>query len=147
MKPPRLFLLAVAALAVVAFAADDYMETGTRPVGSSGNARFRSTESTHSGTVVHTPHVIVAAPSTIATGQAALSTTAAQVIAANTARHTVLVRNNDASISIYVGASGVTSATGLLLKAGESVEITTTAAVFAVSASGTPTVSYFAEND
>lgn len=83
----------------------------------------------------------------IATGQAALSTSAAQVLAANTARRSVVITNHDASISVYVGATGVTTSTGLLIKAGAAVTINSTAAIFAIAASGTPTVSYLAEND
>lgn len=83
----------------------------------------------------------------IATGQVALSTSAASVVAANSSRHAVTVKNIDASISIYVGVAGVTSSTGYLLKAGESVRIQTGAAVFAVAASGTPVVVFVSESN
>lgn len=109
---------------------------------------------------VHVDHVIVdsggggsgggtgaTASTTIATGQATLSTTASQVVASNSARHTTSIRNLDASISIYIGAAGVTSSTGHLIKAGEAFTVVSTAAVYAVAASGTPAVSHFDEND
>lgn len=85
--------------------------------------------------------------STIATGQVALSTSATLVLAANAARRSVALINNDASITMYVGASGVTSATGAIIKPGQSPSIDSTAAIYAVAASGTPTISYIAEND
>jgi hypothetical protein len=86
-------------------------------------------------------------PSEVVTAQVALSTTAAQVIAGNRARRSVCIRNQDASISVYVGPTGVTTATGILLKAGDPMTLYTTGPIFAVAASGTPTVGYLAEND
>lgn len=82
-----------------------------------------------------------------ATSQSSLTTSASSVSAARPTRRSVLIRNIDATISVYVGVSGVTSSTGLLLKAGESVTINTVAAVFAVAASGTPTVATLEEID
>lgn len=81
----------------------------------------------------------------IATDQVALSTTAAQVVAARNQRHRVVIKNIDSTITIYVGASGVTASDGFQLLAGESVALHTTAAVFAVAASGTPSAAYLEE--
>lgn len=83
------------------------------------------------------------------TGQKALSTTAAEVtpVSGNGRQRAVIIRNHDAAISIYVGVAGVTSSTGILLKAGESITINTRGAVFAVSASGTPTAGFLVESD
>lgn len=77
------------------------------------------------------------------TKQVALSTTAAVVVAASSVGGTVSLKNKDASIVIYVGKAGVTAATGYRLGAGESVTIEcvqNTPAIYAVAASGTPTV-------
>lgn len=84
-----------------------------------------------------------------ATGQQPLSTTAVQVVPAGTSRQlAAIVRNQDAAISIYIGnTAGVTSTTGILLKAGESITINTRAAIYAVAASGTPTAGYLTESD
>lgn len=81
----------------------------------------------------------------IATGQQTLSTSAALVSGGSSSRGTVLVRNLDASISIYVGSAGVTSSTGMLIKAGESITIRTSGALYAVAASGTPAVAVLEE--
>lgn len=85
----------------------------------------------------------------ITTGQKALSTTAAEVtpISGNARQRAVIIRNHDASISVYIGNPGVTSATGILLKAGETITINTRGAVSAVAASGTPTVGFLIESD
>lgn len=83
----------------------------------------------------------------ITTAQATLSTTAAEVLPASLVRRSVLLRNTDASISIYVGVLGVTSSTGFVVKAGETLSLNTRAAIYAVAASGTPVVHTLCEND
>jgi len=70
----------------------------------------------------------------------ALSTTAAIVLPSGSyvAR---IICNDDASIAIYIGASNVTAAgaNGVKLSAGQCWDVShTTAAIYAVSASGTP---------
>lgn len=81
--------------------------------------------------------------SSMTVGQQALSTSAVSVRAANAARVQLEIRNNDTSIDVYIGNTGVTSANGFLLRAGQSIIFRRmTAAVFAVAASGTPSVSY-----
>lgn len=85
--------------------------------------------------------------SEIATGQNALSTTAEEVLAGNKARRSCVILNNDASISVYIGTATVSSSTGILLKAGAAITINTTGPIYAIAASGTPTVSFLAEND
>lgn len=82
--------------------------------------------------------------SSLGNKQVALSTTAAVVVAASDAPSCVLIKNNDASIVVYVGKAGVTSATGYKLGAGVEVKLEfdeNTPAVYAVAASGTPSVS------
>lgn len=87
----------------------------------------------------------VQAGDTLTSGQVALSTTAASVATVSATRRAITVKNIDATISVYVGITGVTSSTGYLLKAGEFVRIESGAAVFAVAASGTPSVAFIAE--
>lgn len=93
------------------------------------------------GSVTATLGAVSAAYSVVST---ALSTAAAQIVAANALPNQRTIKNTDASITIYVGPAGVTAANGFPLKPGESVKFdapNTTAALFAVAASGTPIVS------
>lgn len=84
-------------------------------------------------------------PYRIVTGQAALTTTAAQIIATDTQSRVILIENLDATITIYVGPAGVTAATGKRILAGRVLPLTTRAAIFAVAASGTPSVDWSIE--
>lgn len=76
--------------------------------------------------------------------QQTLSGTAAQVASANRHASNVTIKNVDASITIYVGAAGVTSATGFALAAGESISFPNfslrAGGLYAVAASGTPVI-------
>ena len=85
---------------------------------------------------------------TIATANHALSTTAAEILAAGE-RRSVIVKNIDASIDVYVGAAGVTSSDGMPLEPGQSMTIdkSAAAALYAVAASGTPALRTFVESD
>lgn len=76
--------------------------------------------------------------------QNALSTTAEEVIPANTARKFASVRNIHASIDVYLGKSdAVTTANGYLLRPGEAFEFEGyTGAIWAIAVSGTPTVCF-----
>ena len=82
-------------------------------------------------------------------GQQPLTTTARQIVSAGTSRQRcAIVRNQDATISIYIGYNAnVSSTTGILLKAGESITINTRAAIYGVAASGAPTAGYLTESD
>lgn len=82
----------------------------------------------------------------LAATQNALSTTAEAIFAARPTRTRAVVKNIDSSITVYVGeADTVTSSTGMSLLAGESISLFTTAAVYAIAASGTPTVALLEE--
>lgn len=77
----------------------------------------------------------------LATTQNALSTSAEIVLAANQSRSFCEVKNTDASISIYIGGPTVSTSTGHLLKPGEAFSAEDySGAIYAVAASGTPTV-------
>ena len=81
----------------------------------------------------------------ITSAQSATSTTSAEAVAARPQRHRVVLKNIDASITIYVGTGTVTSANSIPLLAGESIALETTAAINALSASGTPSLAYIEE--
>lgn len=76
-----------------------------------------------------------------------LSTNAEQIIDASSAtlndRTTAVIKNTDASITVYLGDSGVDSADGFPLLGGETlvIELGPDDDVWAVAASGTPAVS------
>lgn len=76
-------------------------------------------------------------------GQNALSTTAEVIFAAKPDRLFCEVKNLDASITVYIGPTdAVTSSNGHALKAGESFAFENViGAIYAIAASGTPTVS------
>lgn len=57
---------------------------------------------------------------------------------ANPMRKRLLIQNIDAADALFVGASGVTPATGFRLAPGESVAIFTTKRIEAVAAGGAP---------
>lgn len=88
-------------------------------------------------------HDVYGAPQ-FAASQNALSVTAEVILTARPQRISAIVRNIDNSITVYLGAEGVDS-TGFPLPAGASVTLTTTASVYAVAASGTPTVAIWEE--
>lgn len=80
----------------------------------------------------------------LVTGQNALSTSAELVIAESPNRQFAEITNADASISIYFGKdSTVDASTGHLLAAGKSFGFEGyTGPVYAIAASGTPTVTF-----
>jgi hypothetical protein len=84
----------------------------------------------------------------LAVSQVATATAAAQALASRATRRKVSVKNIDGSIVIYVGHDGtVSSTTGYVLAAGASVDLYTAAAIFAISASGTPRLSFVEDYD
>ncbi len=80
--------------------------------------------------------------------QVVVSNSAATIVVpANATQRSAVLRNTDATITMYVGGSSVTSATGMPLKAGESIAIDTTAAIYCRAASGSPVAAYIQVND
>jgi len=82
------------------------------------------------------------APGAATVAQTSLSTTAAQIVASNTSRKGLVIKNIDSAIVVYLGtSSGVTSANGYPLSAGESVTLSaSTSAWYGIAASSTPKV-------
>lgn len=78
--------------------------------------------------------------SNIATGQVAVTTAATLVVAARTGRQKVTLSPTSSTV-YYVGATGVTTASGVYVAAGSSVTLDTAAAVYAVGAAAV-TISY-----
>ena len=84
-----------------------------------------------------------AASADMSVGQNALSTVAEEVLAANADRVFAEVKNLDSGIAIYIGTDNtVTSGNGHLLGPGEAFAFDGySGAVWAIAASGTPSVS------
>lgn len=103
-------------------------------------------ERTISGTAVHVQRVDEQGSTAIATGQVSVSTTSGTLVSARDTRKGLLLVNRG-SAGVYVGTGTVTAGTGLLLQAGDSLTINTTAQVNAIAASGTQAVHYLEEYD
>ena len=77
------------------------------------------------------------------TEQEALSTTPEEAFGERLTRRAGIIQNLDGTITVYVGVNAqVASTTGFRLLAGESMPWYSTAAVWAVAASGTPSVAF-----
>lgn len=70
----------------------------------------------------------------------ALSTTAKRISIKNTSKVRTTIANTDAAISVWIGTSSVAANTGILLAAGQKVSFEGVSEIYAVAASGTPTV-------
>jgi len=79
-----------------------------------------------------------------ATSQASIGTAAAQIVAARTGvagtGRIAATLYNAGSATVYFGASGVTTTTGMPLPAGASATVNTQAAIYGIAASGTQTI-------
>jgi hypothetical protein len=75
------------------------------------------------------------------TGQVSLGTSATLIIAAGT-RQGVLITNPSATVTVYIGGSGVTTANGQILGPLQSITIPVVSAVYGVVAASTQTVSF-----
>lgn len=103
-------------------------------------------ERTVGGSTVQIQRVDEIGGSTLANGQAAPTGTAATLVAARDTRKRLLLVNRG-SQSVYVGIATVTTANGLEMKPGDSLELRTTALVQGITASGTGRVDYIEEYD
>ena len=77
--------------------------------------------------------------------QNALSTTAEEILDVRETRIGAVVHNTDTAITVYVGPQTVTSSNGFPLAPGASLSVSVTGALWAVAASGTPTIAIFEE--
>lgn len=83
-------------------------------------------------------------PASATVNQVAMSTSATSIVASNSTRSGLVIKNIDSSIAVYIGTSNsVTSSNGYALAAGESVALSiTTNQWYGIAASGTPRVAY-----
>ena len=85
---------------------------------------------------------------TIASGNASVTTSAATVLALDATRRTAVLTNLGSDY-VWVGDSGITANEGIRLAPGQTLTIdrAPTPAIYAVAASGTQTVAWFTEAD
>jgi hypothetical protein len=80
----------------------------------------------------------------LATSQASIGATAAQIVAARTGApgtgRIAVTLVNFGSATVFYGPSGVTTTTGMPLPAGAAMTINTQAALYGIAASGTQTI-------
>jgi hypothetical protein len=79
--------------------------------------------------------------------QVTTSTTSGTLAIARATRRSILIRNLDAAITVYVGTGTVTSSNGFPLLAGESCPFSWVGAINVIAASGTPVVAIADEFD
>jgi len=81
--------------------------------------------------------------SNFATGQVSIASYATQIVPVRAGRKEITIANHGTT-AVYIGGAGVTAATGLFLAGvqGQGVTITGAAAVYAITASGSQTVSF-----
>ena len=82
-----------------------------------------------------------------ANGQVTAGSASGQLVPARETRRSVLIRNLDSSNSAYIGRATVTSSNGMLLKAGESVSVDTTAAINCIRATSDVALAYLETYD
>lgn len=80
-------------------------------------------------------------------GQVYITGTATLVVPVNASRRSVTIKNQSPSVTIYVGKTGVTTTTGIELKAGESISIDFVGAIYAISESGLPVIGFIESYD
>jgi len=83
-------------------------------------------------------------PSTAAlvTGIVNASTSATLILAADKTRNAVVLTNTDATNAVWLGPSTVTSMNGFQLNAGQSISLSTTAAIYGTGGANTVGVGY-----
>ncbi len=84
---------------------------------------------------------------TLVHNQVSVGTSATEIARERTGRRSITIKNLHASTTLYVGGSGVSSSNGMEVKAGESIQLTTTAAAYGIAASGSVTAAYVEVSD
>ena len=82
----------------------------------------------------------------VSTGQATCTGAADQLVAARASRVSVVLVNRS-STAAYIGGSGVTTATGIVLNENDTLTLDTVAAIYGATASGTATIHYIEEHN
>jgi hypothetical protein len=94
------------------------------------------------------PWTVIERGTTIASGNASVTTSAATVLALDATRRTAVLTNLGSDY-VWVGDSGIAANEGIRLAPGQALTIdrAPTPAIYAVAASGTQTVAWFTEAD
>ena len=82
----------------------------------------------------------------VSTGQATCTGAADLLVAARASRIAVTLVNRSATTA-YIGASGVTTSTGVKLNENETLTLDTVAAIYGATCSGTATIHYVEEHN
>jgi hypothetical protein len=98
-------------------------------------------ERTIASTTVHVQRVDEICSTAFATGQVAPTGTAGTLLAARETRKRVTFCNRG-TVDCYLGPATVTTANGILLKPGDSIDMFTTALIQAITSSGTGSIHY-----
>lgn len=85
--------------------------------------------------------VVETGAANLSNGNQSVTTSATNITGTNATRRSVTLKNLGGAVC-YLGATGVTTTTGVPLEVGESISIDTTAAVFGITAAGTADVRY-----
>lgn len=102
-------------------------------------------ETTINGTAVHVQRVTTGAAPSLSVGNAACTSTATSILAANYERKGFVITAYDGTI--FLGGSGVTAGTGFPLSIGQSVSSTAfLGAVYGITSAGTVNVRYWEES-
>jgi hypothetical protein len=96
---------------------------------------------TINGTSVYIQRVDEQAGTSFVTGQVAPTNSAATVLAARETRKTVTLINYG-TVDVYVGPATVTTANGIKIEPGGSLDVPTTALIQGITASGTGSIHY-----
>jgi hypothetical protein len=108
-------------------------------------ATLATDETTISGTAAHVQRVSTGAAPSLSTGNAACTTSATSILAANVERKGFAIKAIDGTV--YLGGSGVASGTGFKLDTGETfTSVAFIGAVYGITASGTVNVRYWEES-
>jgi hypothetical protein len=81
----------------------------------------------------------------VAVSQVTATTTAGTLAGARATRRSLVIKNTDAAITVYVGPATVTSGNGMPVKAGESLAVSWVGLVQVISASGSPVIALWDE--
>lgn len=108
---------------------------------------FSARDGTFPLTVTGTVTTSQAGAANLACATGNVSNVAATLAVARPTRRSILIRNNDAAINVYVGPATVSSTNGVLIKPGEAVALSYVGLIQVIAASATPSVSIADEYD
>jgi len=128
-------------MAAIVLIAADYQAPNNVCIAPDGMCTGTTTEVTISSMPTVTPSL----SSSITTSQVTVTNVATLIKAANTSRLSLGIRNQG-SVDVYIGSSGVTTSTGIVLKSNNTLFLdNNTAAVYGITVSSTTTVGWVEE--